>query len=921
MANWGGTKNDWDTEDGVFYTDVNKWEDNDQHMYDLMTVSAGGEASKYALNTKLVDNGHSISDWSAVTGATINEDATYDKIGGISMDIINALTSGTLVYAIKESISLDLTKVSGGLTSSTSDFIRLVFYISDIDAVSTSGVFVHFSQNSTFSTTNAKSYAIPKASLVEGWNYVDIVKSDFTTNGTGAWSGVQSIAFGWTSSTSYNDEFVALQLIQLTLVDPDDSTIPTAIQSNGNSELDVSTSGEELYVVEEYGKFVIKMLDSDQYIRFVPYVVDSCKLRLDTTVTTTTSSRIGWNNDSVNAYAQVISGTTLRIHSTSDFDVTLLESVSAGDRVEITFERVSYSRYKATARKYNSTIVSENYVSSASASFEGNGYPFIYALEDDLIHNISIAGNVYADEAYEARKLTPTGKKELIEQFGEGYLPSDFYGNVKTVLACEQARESITFVSGSYSQSNVKIGEYTCASNIASSPVMNVTFSSKDLSKLNGGKIVDLTNDFIVVPVTIGGTTAPSSLNVEVSSSLSVDTDEYQLNSSDNSITPELGFKNYKFKLSTKTTTGSPNIENIVRVRVFASGGSADNQLFVDEIQFVKADPETKTYPQPFQINGKSVFDINSGEWFVGEEFGEIKIIELGSSSVGSVNALTSVNRYNNGVITGQISGVSPWRRRGISAYVDASNYAVLSNELDELTLTLNIGGSVSYYKTSMPFDEYDAINFKLCVQNGKVYAQASVNNNIYYIPEQDFVDSSWVMGIGGYANVVQEYNSLSCTELQLAARSEYAFRAGSLDEQAYLEVQTSGTQSVPDSTMTTVIFDSVDHDNRDRYNSTTGVYTIPKTSKYDVIANIRFASSSAGLRIIVLYANSSEIGRVVVQPVAGLSMDIQCTNVVKKLNSGDTIFVNVYQTSGGALDVQTGANYVSKLTINEIAG
>jgi hypothetical protein len=184
------------------------------------------------------------TNWTSGAG-TQSADSTNVLWGDYSLKILeNDASAGTL-YSDLNGITLDLTKTIDGNTSLNSDFIRLIFYVSDANAVNGNVAF-NFSQGASYDGGNRISYVATTVST--GWNYLNIAKSDFSPVGAGVFSGIQSIRLAWKSNAGYQNEYISFQLVQLVRVDPDDSTQYSYFQKqidNGVYQNTITWAGTE----------------------------------------------------------------------------------------------------------------------------------------------------------------------------------------------------------------------------------------------------------------------------------------------------------------------------------------------------------------------------------------------------------------------------------------------------------------------------------------------------------------------------------------------------------------------------------------------------------------------------------------------------------------------------------------------------
>ena len=126
--------------------------------------------------------------------------------------------------------------------------------------------------------------------------------------------------------------------------------------------------------------------------------------------------------------------------------------------------------------------------------------------------------------------------------------------------------------------------------------------------------------------------------------------------------------------------------------------------------------------------------------------------------------------------------------------------------------------------------------------------------------------------------------------------------------------VRTS-TQSISNATLTGVIFNLEDgtrgsNDANGDHNSSTGVYTCTKTGKYNISGMVQFAENATGRRVILIYHEGASIGQVSWAGTSNTDTNshfFSYNHIV--ITATDTVVVNVYQTSGGSLNVVT-ANF-----------
>jgi len=123
--------------------------------------------------------------------------------------------------------------------------------------------------------------------------------------------------------------------------------------------------------------------------------------------------------------------------------------------------------------------------------------------------------------------------------------------------------------------------------------------------------------------------------------------------------------------------------------------------------------------------------------------------------------------------------------------------------------------------------------------------------------------------------------------------------------------VRSNNADTITDSTLTTVVFSGSQPALQDSvfdYDDTTGILTFNETGKYDVLARVSYdaftpASARSYLRV---NSNLNYAGRNVSKAATNsiLSTEVNCT---LDITSGDTMFVQAYQSSGSDRDLSAG--------------
>lgn len=208
------------------------------------------DAERWSVNQKTIDDGQDESLWTAGIGA-FSVDTANVKLGKQSLRLTeNDNTAGALTVN-KNNLSLDLTELESGESSDDSDYIFVPVYVSVASLVNF--IIIGFSQDTVYSGANSKEVSVLGTSLVDGWNYLKILKSSATTSGSGSWSGIQSIQFRWNSLASASGAYVSFQLIQLVKKHPTLAQ-PEYFQEGG--EVKAEASVIDWMIAKEFEKWV-----------------------------------------------------------------------------------------------------------------------------------------------------------------------------------------------------------------------------------------------------------------------------------------------------------------------------------------------------------------------------------------------------------------------------------------------------------------------------------------------------------------------------------------------------------------------------------------------------------------------------------------------------------------------------------------
>lgn len=130
-----------------------------------------------------------------------------------------------------------------------------------------------------------------------------------------------------------------------------------------------------------------------------------------------------------------------------------------------------------------------------------------------------------------------------------------------------------------------------------------------------------------------------------------------------------------------------------------------------------------------------------------------------------------------------------------------------------------------------------------------------------------------------------------------------------------------NANQSITDATVTFLSFNNERWDTNSFHDNTTNNsrLTCPLAGKHLIVCTLEFASNATGFRQANFKLNNTTyIGGLVCVSVTGAGTFVGITTIYN-LALNDYIQVEVYQNSGGALNVTTGANYSPEFMIVRI--
>lgn len=305
--------------------------------------------SFFQRNTKEIESFQDYSEWTA-SSATLSNDTTNKVMNRQSVKVLEPDNTSGWLGMYKTITSLNLATFQNGESSSTSDVILIVFYISDIAALTT----VQFKLGND--NSNNYSIAWAAASLATGWNIKAVKKSAFTTNGTpSGWNAIVYIRCEWVSNANQINKYVSFQYAQLVRDDSAYTGYPNAFQLNtGTAFSNVFSIIEDYYILYRDSKYNITGIAklnpvNDEDCLYLCYAGHSFMSKFKMICTNAGNSQsVVWKNDDNNYIEAYISSNTLYLYSLnagtpSTKSIALKTNLNLGDEFNIYLEKNVYT--------------------------------------------------------------------------------------------------------------------------------------------------------------------------------------------------------------------------------------------------------------------------------------------------------------------------------------------------------------------------------------------------------------------------------------------------------------------------------------------------------------------------------------------------------------------------------------------------
>lgn len=136
-------------------------------------------------------------------------------------------------------------------------------------------------------------------------------------------------------------------------------------------------------------------------------------------------------------------------------------------------------------------------------------------------------------------------------------------------------------------------------------------------------------------------------------------------------------------------------------------------------------------------------------------------------------------------------------------------------------------------------------------------------------------------------------------------------------------KVNRAGTQSISNNTATTVIFNTENWDTDSAHNTSTGVFTVPtgKGGKYLITAVVEFAGNASGARSLDVLTNGTGSCNLdfLFSGTASTAGNMLNGSTVVSVSAGNTIELQVYQNTGGNLNIGVSGGTYTNMSITRL--
>jgi hypothetical protein len=282
--------------------------------------------------------------WNSTVGTVANDTTNY-KVGSQGISITSPNNGG----GGKLSKVMNLSTFNDGSASTTDDYIQFALYITtaEIAKLNTNGILLRFFCETAPTMTSYFSYNIAVANLVNGWNFLNIVKSSFATNGSAAWADVKGLSFTNNGAPISGSPIYTVDAMRMVRKDPSTSAAnPFQKLVNNIWTRDFTINNGHWFVGLENNKIICRALSvNDTGVTNTASSLIGQKIYRNFEImgvfqsNTTSLSRLVWAIDASNrVYATLVAGTlylSSTINGVNDDTVNASLSAAIGDLFSI----------------------------------------------------------------------------------------------------------------------------------------------------------------------------------------------------------------------------------------------------------------------------------------------------------------------------------------------------------------------------------------------------------------------------------------------------------------------------------------------------------------------------------------------------------------------------------------------------------
>jgi len=429
--------------------------------------------------------------------------------------------------------------------------------------------------------------------------------------------------------------------------------------------------------------------------------------------------------------------------------------------------------------------------------------------------------------------------------------------------------------------------------------------STLDIEKFINNTIVN-SDDYLIIPIYISDTTNLTSVKIVFFDSNS---EYYHISTSEwANINYVTGWNYVKIDFEFTSQSANFNKNDVTKIRLDITTNNIDDLITVNfgDLFFCKKDP-VYDYPNPMQKNGVADFSINSGEWYVIKENGQIKLMEL-TGSIYDVDSLSNNNYFDNfecNLITSTNISAEDRYLAFVSEVSGTSTrveYYIYSNLIRGRVVNNSVVKEVK--DISFPINANDILNYTVSRNGEKWNLKLYKNNDLSTLVEIELTNTNLEkynlnIGVLAYSNIRTIY-SASITNLSHAHHSDVAEYSKIVNTNVILTAGKSGNQPLDNDIYENILFDVIDN-NIGVYTEDGITFKMLTSGEFKFDCDFAFDTNETGSRYYVIDKNATFEKFIILSPTTSNTIgEINPTITFKK---GDTFKIQMRQNSGVQLD------------------